>query len=310
MVVEIAGAPPAGSPSLARRPIADGPRGMRRAPDLADNAVLVAREMLSPTVARLVVRPDAGVGPFVAGQYLALGVRIDDRVVQRPYSTASDPAAADSHEFLVRRVPDGALTPRLWTLPVGARVHLGPPKGTFTLVAGDRKPHLFVATGTGIAPFLGMLRTLARRPEPPRTILLHGAARVEDLVCGDDVADLVAGGLSITYVPTISRPDDPANRGWSGRTGRAEAMLASVLRSAGLGPGGLAPGGLGPARGLGPGGISAYLCGNPGMVAAAEAVLLEHGIPAADIHAERYWTAPSATGESSAAGAIVGASPA
>ena len=77
-------------------------------------------------------------------------------------------------------------------------------------------------------------------------------------------------------------------------------MLASVLRSAGLGP----------ARGLGPGGISAYLCGNPGMVAAAEAVLLEHGIPAADIHAERYWTAPSATGESSAAGAIVGASPA
>jgi hypothetical protein len=40
--------------------IADGPRGVRRAPDLADNAVLVARELLSPTVARLVVRPDAG----------------------------------------------------------------------------------------------------------------------------------------------------------------------------------------------------------------------------------------------------------
>jgi NAD(P)H-flavin reductase len=157
-----------------------------------------------------------------------------------------------------------------------------------------------------------MLRTLARRPEPPRTILLHGAARVEDLVCGDDIADLAAGGLSITYVPTISRPDDPANRGWSGRTGRAEAVLASVLRSAGLAPArGLAPGrGLASARGLGPGGISAYLCGNPGMVAAAEAVLLEHGISAADIHAERYWTAPGATGESSAAGAIVGTRPA
>ena len=132
---------------IASRSIAGGPRGVRRAPDLADNAVLVARELLSPTVARLVVRPDAGVGTFVAGQYLALGVRVDDRIVQRPYSTASDPAAADAHEFLVRRVPDGALTPQLWALPVGARVRLGSPKGAFTLVAGDQRPHLFVATG-------------------------------------------------------------------------------------------------------------------------------------------------------------------
>jgi len=265
MVAEIAG-----------RSLADGPRGMRRAPDLADNAVLVARELLSPTVARLVVRPDAGVAPFVAGQYLALGIRVDDRVVQRPYSTASDPAAAGVHEFLVRRVSDGALTPRLWALPVGSRVRLGPPKGTFTLVAGDRRPHLFVATGTGIAPFLGMLRTLARRPKPPRTILIHGAARTEDLVCGDEIAALAAGGLPITYVPTVSRPDDPANRGWGGRTGRAESVLASILRSADQ-----------PPRSL-----SAYLCGNPGMVAAAEIALLEYGLAPGDIHAERYWTAP------------------
>ena len=62
-------------------------------------------------------------------------------------------------------------------------------------------------------------------------------------------------------------------------------MLASVLRSAELRPGG----------------VSAYLCGNPGMVAAAETALLAHGIPADDIHAERYWTAP---GEAGAAPAI------
>jgi ferredoxin-NADP reductase len=289
MVLEVAGAPPAGGPSLARRPIADGPRGTRRAPDLADNAVLAARELLSPTVARLLVRPDAGVGPFVAGQYLALGVRIDDHIVQRPYSTASDPTSADVHEFLVRRVPDGTLTPRLWTLPVGARVRLGPPKGTFTLVDGDQRPHLFVATGTGIAPFLGMLRTLARRPIPPLAILLHGAARVEDLVCGDEIAGLAAGGMPITYLPTISRPEDPANRGWGGRTGRAESVLASILQSAELPPGGL----------------SAYLCGNPGMVAAAEMALLAQGIPPDDIHAERYWTA---SGEAVTGAGIGGAS--
>jgi ferredoxin-NADP reductase len=264
---------------IAPRSFADGPRGVRRAPDLADNAVLVARDLLSPTVARLVVRPDDGVAPFVAGQYLALGVRVDDRIVQRPYSTASDPAHADAHEFLVRHVPDGALTPRLWALPVGSRVRLGPPKGAFTLATGDQRAHLFVATGTGIAPFLAMLRTLARRPHPPRTILVHGAARTEDLVCGDDIAALAAGGLPMTYVPTVSRPDDPANRGWQGRTGRAEAILASVLESAELVPGAM----------------SAYLCGNPGMVAAAEIALLAHGLAPADIHAEKYWTASGTT---------------
>ncbi len=269
--------------------LAGGPRGVRRAPALADNAVLVARELLSPTVARLVVRPDAGVGAFVAGQYLALGVRVDDRVVQRPYSTASDPAVAEAHEFLVRRVPDGALTPQLWALPVGSRVRLGPPKGAFTLVAGDQRPHLFVATGTGLAPFLSMLRTLARRPNPPRTILVHGAARAEDLVCRDEIAALASGGLPMTYVPTVSRPDDPANRAWRGRTGRAETVLASVLRSADPPPGGLA----------------AYLCGNPGMVAAAEIALLAGGVAPGDIHAERYWTAPddtNATGRTLATG--------
>jgi ferredoxin-NADP reductase len=108
---------------------------------------------------------------------------------------------------------------------------------------------------------------------------VHGAARTEDLVCGDQIADLAAGGLPMTYVPTISRPDEQANWGWTGRTGRAETLLASVLRSAELAPDGL----------------SAYLCGNPGMVAAAEITLLAHGLAPADIHAERYWTAPGAT---------------
>ena len=262
---------------IGMRPLAAGPRGVRRPPELIDNATLVDRQLLSPTVVRLAVRPDAGMAPFAAGQYLALGLRVDDRLVQRPYSTASDPAIAEAHEFLVRQVPAGVLTPRLWELPAGARVRLGPPRGAFTLVDGDPRAHLFVATGTGLAPFLAMLHTLARRPDPPRTILVHGAARVDDLVCREEIAAVTARGLPLTYVPTVSRPDDPANRGWSGRTGRAEAILGDVLRSAGIPPDG----------------ISAYLCGNPGMVAAAELELLAHGVGAADVHAEKYWNAAS-----------------
>ena len=116
-------------------------------------------------------------------------------------------------------------------------------------------------------------------PGPPHGATPPPTARTEDLVCGDEIASLAAGGLPMTYVPTISRPDDPANRAWKGRTGRAETVLASVLRSAELPPDSL----------------SAYLCGNPGMVAAAEIALLAHGVAPADIHAERYWTAAGTT---------------
>jgi ferredoxin-NADP reductase len=277
MIAETAVRPIVDGPRRARL-VADRPRGVPPAPDLADNAVLVARDLLSPTVARFVVRPDAGMATFEAGQYFALGVRVGDRVVQRPYSTASDPAVADAHEFLVRRVPDGLLTPRLWALTVGARVRLGPPKGAFTLIPGDRRPHLFVATGTGIAPFLAMLRTLARRPDPPPAIVIHGAAWMDDLVCSTGIAALVARGLALTYVPTVSRPGDPANARWQGRTGRAEAILPSVLASAELPPGGFV----------------AYLCGNPGMVTAAEVALRDAGAAPGDIRAERYWTSPGA----------------
>ena len=54
------------------------------------------------------IRPDEPVPPFVPGQYFALGLRVDDRLLQRPYSTASLPPASDGLEFLVRLVPGGA----------------------------------------------------------------------------------------------------------------------------------------------------------------------------------------------------------
>ena len=89
------------------------------------NATLIRRVDLTPSVARFVVRRDGPAALHVAGQYLALGIWADGRPLQRPYSTASPPTATDELEFLIRRVPHGALTPRLWELPAGARLRVG-----------------------------------------------------------------------------------------------------------------------------------------------------------------------------------------
>ena len=121
---------------------------------------------------------------FSPGQYLALGLPAGGRLVQRPYSTASAAGETDALEFLVRLVPGGMLTPRLWRLALGARAHVGHPKGRFVPDRNDARRPVYIATGTGIAPLMAMLETRLRErfDEPSRLpIVIHGVARTTSL---------------------------------------------------------------------------------------------------------------------------------
>ena len=246
------------------------------------NATLVERFDLTANVASLFVHPDTVGAPYAPGQYATLGLVDRDRVIQRPYSMAAPHATDGAWEFHVRRVRGGALTERLWQVPVGGRLRLGAPRGRFTTDPGDSRAHLFVATGTGIAPFVAMIRDdlAAGRRRP--VAVVHGVAHADELGFRDLLTRLAADHPSgFRYVPTISRPDDPRNVGWTGATGRAERVVEDSWEALGLDP----------ARTV------AYLCGNPGMVASAQAALAAHGIAPGDVHTESYWldrTAPAA----------------
>ena len=74
-------------------------------------------------------------------------------------------------------------------------------------------------------------------------------------------------------MPTVSRPDDPSNAGWTGRTGRVETIVAPVVNELGLDPAD----------------TIAYLCGNPDMILSAEQTLLELGLPEEAVKKELYW---------------------
>jgi ferredoxin-NADP reductase len=255
-------------------------------PGLEPNATLVARIDLTSTIGRFVVRPDDGVGPFEPGQYFALGLTADGRPLQRPYSTSSSPGSRIELEFLVRLVPDGAFTPRLWARRVGDRLRIGRAKGLFTLRSGDPRTHLFVATGTGLAPFLSMVASLIRDSEgshrasvpatvSPRAIVIHGVSHVNELAYRDRLERLAAGRVDLRYVPVVSRPTDPSNVGWAGRTGRLDGVLKPICDM----------------NRLEAASTIAYLCGNPDVVAAAERILVERGLDREAIVSERYWPA-------------------
>ncbi len=239
----------------------------------APNATLVGRIDHTAQVASFQVLPDDPGATHLPGQYASLGLSIDGRPVQRPYSMASLPRPGEPWEFHVRRVRDGAFTPHLFDLAVGARLRLGPVKGRFILDAGDRRPVLFAATGTGIAPFVAMIRAELAGGRPRPVVLLHGAAHADELGYAELLREWAAAGVPLRYVPTISRPAEPRNAGWTGATGRAEETLARDFESLGIDPGGMV----------------AYLCGNPGMVTAVEETLLARGFAPADVRREAYW---------------------
>jgi NAD(P)H-flavin reductase len=126
----------------------------------------------------------------------------------------------------------------------------------------------------------------------PRTVLLNGVSYVRDIGYAARLEGWRrTGAYPVAFVPTVSRPRDPANDGWTGRTGRVESILPDVLD------------GLGVAREE----VVASLCGNPDMILAAEAILLERGFTPEQVRKELYWPKGKApTGPAGVAGAHAG----
>jgi ferredoxin--NADP+ reductase len=240
------------------------------------NARLVRREDETDSLAYFWVRFDGDPTPFEPGQYMTIGVMVDGRISQRPYSVASAPAVAGEtgYEMYVRRVQGGTFTPTLFDLPVGHRMRMIGPKGKFTLLPDDDRIHIFISSGTGNAPFVAMMRQLLIDGRPRRTVLLNGVSYAHELGYRPLLEGWIASGeYPVTFVPTVSRPDDPSNASWMGRTGRVESILAPVLDELGLTP----------ANSI------AYICGNPDMIVSAEETLLGRGYGEDQVHKELYW---------------------
>jgi ferredoxin/flavodoxin---NADP+ reductase len=240
------------------------------------NARLVRREDETESLSYFWVRFDGEPTPFEPGQYMTIGVMAGGKILQRPYSVASPPAEAgtEGYEFYVRRVQGGTFTPVLFDLPVGHRMRMIGPKGKFTLLPDDDRTHIFISSGTGNAPFIAMMKQLLHDGEPRKAILLNGVSYVEEIGYRALMEDWSASGAyPVTFVPTVSRPNDPRNAAWTGRTGRVETIVGPVLDELGLSP----------ANSI------AYICGNPDMIVAAEETLLGRGYPEDQVHKELYW---------------------
>jgi len=151
---------------------------------------------------------------FESGHFVMVGLMVDGRALLRAYSIAS--AHWEEHlEFFSIKVQDGPLTSRLQHLKVGDDVLVGK-KPTGTLVITDLLPGRFLylfATGTGLAPFMSIIRDPDTYERFEKIILVHGVRKVDELA----YADLIAQDLpqhdylgdqvreKLVYYPTVTR---------------------------------------------------------------------------------------------------------
>jgi ferredoxin-NADP reductase len=159
---------------------------------------------------------------FTPGQFVSVVEKVDGQEITRAYSIAS-PRGGNRFALCLNRVPDGLFSPLLFTLRPGEEVEMHEPLGYFTLRHPDRRA-LFVATGTGIAPFRSMLLDHLPRTQPHIT-LLFGARYEHGLLYREDMERLAREFKTFRFLPTLTQPGES----WKGRKGRVQEHLDEAL---------------------------------------------------------------------------------
>ena len=238
-------------------------------------AELIERRDVSANLAILRLRVAERLS-FAAGQYATIGIPIDGDVVERPYSIVSSPHEPFL-EFFIELVPGGLITPKLWELELGSPLLVRRRiVGQFTLDT-DVTHHVMLATVTGVAPFISILRTQQIDRERGATsnhqfVVIHGASQSADFgtYCSE-LEELSRAGW-LTYIPTISRPW--AEPSWKGETGRVEDILRKHADRLGFDHTNSV----------------AYACGHPQMVANVKEILTRARFQKDQIKEEKFFS--------------------
>ena len=206
---------------------------------------------------------------FKNGQFTMIGIKVDEKPLLRAYSVVST-NYDENLEFFSIKVPDGPLTSRLQNLKVGDPIIIGK-KATGTLVLDnlkDGKRLFLLGTGTGLAPFLSLIRDPETYERYEKVVLVHGCRQVAELAYGEQITqhlpnDEFLGEMireQLIYYPTVTR-EPFRNRG------RITDLLTSgqLFEDIGLGP-------------LDPASDRFMLCGSPQMLVDLKKIFEDHGM--------------------------------
>lgn len=212
---------------------------------------------------------------FMPGQYLTLRATVDGEDLRRSYSICSGPGEGELR-VAVKRVADGQFS--RWInehLEPGSEIDVMTPTGRFGLgqSTGDGRIHAGFAAGSGITPVISILRAVLAGEPNSRFFLFYGNRSTQDMLFRtelEELKDRFLDRLAVFHVLSQEEQDLPI---LNGRLDGAKVriLLRSVL----------------PAEAI----DHAFVCGPAGMIEELEETLKELGLPAANIHVERFVSA-------------------
>lgn len=217
-------------------------------------------------VYELVLDSEAEAPVFLPGQYVNIAVPGSGQ--HRSYSFSSAPGN-QRMTFLIKQVPGGLMTRWLGDAKAGEPLQVTGPLGSFYLRSVTR-PLLFLAGGTGLAPFLSMLEVLAQQGTQQPVHLIYGVTRDQDLVMVDRLADYARRIPGFTYGTCVADPQTlHEHQGYV-----TQHMPAQVLHG---------------------GNLDVYLCGPPPMVDAVQKHFKAADITPANFYFEKFTPSQTVT---------------
>jgi ferredoxin--NADP+ reductase len=199
-------------------------------------AKIIYRENLTDSLA--IFRFDVPVPDFKPGQFSTIGLphpEKEDKFLWRPYSISSNPEQKEFLELYIRwaKWPVlGKFTTMLWELEVGDEVEYKDPKGAFSIADAfpdgtpDKRRIVLIGGGTGVAPFMSAAASLHAQQSDRQIVLCHGVSYINELGYRDELLKLEEDtNFDFKYLASVSRPDEEANAGWDGLSGRVETII-------------------------------------------------------------------------------------
>lgn len=230
---------------------------------------LIIRETPTIETYRL-VEPTGGHLPFdfLPGQFLQVEVEVEPgKTARRSYTIASSPSQRAYVELTVKREEHGVVSRHLHDhVETGDLLKLTGPFGKFTFNGSDADSVVLIAGGVGITPMMSVLRYLTDIAWPGDIFFVYGARSPDEFVFRDEIERLSRLHDRVHVFATMQ---DAAGAEWPGPTGMItkEALTTAVPNLAQR---------------------RVHLCGPPPMMAAVRALLVELGVPEAQIHSEAF----------------------
>jgi ferredoxin-NADP reductase len=215
---------------------------------------------ISPNNKHITIQVDPSF-TFLPGQYVFFVLEREGRALLRAYSIASSPHHKGLLEFCVTRVENGFASTYLHNLNVGDDVKLKGPFGKFVLHETPQDI-LFIATGSGVAPFRSMINFALANKTKKKLQLLFGVRHEEGILYHDEWEELKKNHPNFTTTITLSKPTPT----WHGEQGYVQTKLDRFK----------------------PEHLDVYICGLGAMVNEVRAALAQRGCKEEHVYFERY----------------------